>query len=231
MPNIIMADKKPGDYEASDWLDLTKPVGVVTSSVQFNNNSSGYNFFGRTGITELHLPETLYVPRYICYRCLNLEDITAPNATTISENAFEQCKLSVVVFPKVVQVKSYAFKSILSLKSADFGGTPGLNAGFDGSQTFCGSSNFDTLVLRGLAVWRLSLTLTFDGTKFAYGKSGGTLYVPASLISSYQAATNWATILGYENNHIKSIESTATDPDAPVDLTTHYIDGTPIPNA
>ena len=55
------------------------------------------------------------------------------------------------------------------------------------------------------------------------------LYVPNDLISSYQSASNWSTILGYANNQIKSIESTHTDPNAPIDLTLYYIDGTPIP--
>lgn len=33
----------------------------------------------------------------------------------------------------------------------------------------------------------------------------------------------------YTNNQIKSIESTHTDPNAPIDFTLYYADGTPIP--
>lgn len=227
MPNIIMADQKGGGYEASDWLDRTKPVGVVTSNRQFASNSLGHNFYGRTGITGLHLTETLYVPPKICYKCQNLEIITAPNAIKIFENAFEGCpKIQKnIVFPKVKSMAGYVF-SDTGIVAADFGGTPNTGEGFEASQALQRNAAFDTLVLRGAAVWRLNNTTNFNGTKFESGKEGGTLYVPAALISDYQTATNWSVILGYENNQIKSIESTATDPDAPVDLTTHYIDGT-----
>ena len=80
-------------------------------------------------------------------------------------------------------------------------------------------------------------TNTIEGTAFTsatYWKSGGTggtLYVPQDLISSYQSATNWSTILGYTSNNIKSIESTHTDPTAPFDMTLYYADGTPIPTS
>ena len=47
----------------------------------------------------------------------------------------------------------------------------------------------------------------FTGTPFASGGTGGTLYVPQDLISSYQADTKWSTVLGYNaNNQIKAIE-------------------------
>lgn len=50
--------------------------------------------------------------------------------------------------------------------------------------------------------------------------SGGTLYVPSTLISSYEAATNWSTILGYENNSIAAIEGSIYE--------TRYADGTEV---
>ena len=60
-----------------------------------------------------------------------------------------------------------------------------------------------------------------NSNPFANGKSGGTLYVPADMISSYQSATNWSTILGYANNQILPIEGSIYE--------TQYVDGTPIP--
>ena len=49
--------------------------------------------------------------------------------------------------------------------------------------------------------------------------SGGTLYVPQALISTYQSATNWSTILGYANNQILPIEGSIYE--------NQYADGTP----
>lgn len=92
------------------------------------------------------------------------------------------------------------------------------------------NQNLEILVLRKSALTSLANIDAFTDTPFANGGSGGTLYVPNDLISTYQSATNWSTILAYTNNQIKSIESTHTDPTAPIDLTLYYADGTLIPS-
>lgn len=97
------------------------------------------------------------------------------------------------------------------------------------NNSFNGATALNVLVLRKTSsIVPLQNINVFTNTPFASGKAGGTLYVPSSLISSYQSATNWSTILGYSNNQIKSIESTHTDQTAPIDLTLYYADGTPI---
>lgn len=62
--------------------------------------------------------------------------------------------------------------------------------------------------------------VTLNGTPFASGGTGGTLYVPNALKSSYQSASNWSTILGYATNSIQAIEGSYYE--------THYADGTVI---
>lgn len=47
-----------------------------------------------------------------------------------------------------------------------------------------------------------------------------TLYVPSALISSYQSASNWATILARAGKNIAAIEGSIYE--------TQYADGTPI---
>lgn len=92
------------------------------------------------------------------------------------------------------------------------------------------NTKINTLVIRKTSgAFSLGNINAFNGTPFASNGTGGTLYVPSSLIGTYQTASNWSTILGYTNNQIKSIESTHTDPNAPIDLTLYYADGTPIP--
>lgn len=215
-------------YSAGDWLDATKPVGVVTSDVVFPaDNYKERLLTNRTGVTEAHLPKATRLPDATFLGCSNLEAVTAPNAIYFGASTFQDCsKLQSVQFPSVAKLYTGAFKNCTSLESADFGGTPESGEGLWRESIFAGDTKFGTLVLRANAVWSLTNINVFNNTPFASGKAGGTLYVPAALISGYQAATNWSTILGYPHNQIKSIESTATDPDAPVDLTTHYIDGT-----
>ena len=81
--------------------------------------------------------------------------------------------------------------------------------------------NMDTLIIRNQDIVGLNQTTNvFDYTPFASGGTGGTLYVPSALISSYQSATNWSTILGYANNQILPIEGSIYDG--------YYADGSPI---
>ena len=62
------------------------------------------------------------------------------------------------------------------------------------------------LVLPNNGVVSLANVNAFSNTPFASNGSGGTLWAPSSLIASYQAASNWVTILGYANNSIQAIE-------------------------
>jgi hypothetical protein len=89
---------------------------------------------------------------------------------------------------------------------------------------FSNDSKLTTLILRKSTVAACNNINGFANTPFASGKAGGTLYVPQDLISSYQSATNWSTILGYgngEQNQILPIEGSIYE--------TQYADGTPIP--
>lgn len=74
------------------------------------------------------------------------------------------------------------------------------------------------IVIRRNSVMALSNTGAFTTSSvWKNGGGGGTLYVPRRLISSYQSASNWSTILGYSNNNIAAIEGS--------DFETKYADG------
>lgn len=79
------------------------------------------------------------------------------------------------------------------------------NAAIIGTYAFANNSNLTSLTLPSETLVPLANTNAFTGTPFASGNAGGTLYVPSSLIASYQAATNWSTILGYSTNQIQAI--------------------------
>lgn len=89
------------------------------------------------------------------------------------------------------------------------------------STAFSGCTALNVLVLRRTAgVCALANINAFTNSPFASGKAGGTLYVPQSLLASYQSAANWSTILGYSTNSIQPIEGSIYE--------TQYVDGTPI---
>lgn len=93
--------------------------------------------------------------------------------------------------------------------------------GFTSTAACNGASALNRLIIRGTQVAKLNNINNFTGTPFESGKAGGILYVPSALISSYQAASNWSTILGYATNSIQAIEGSQYE--------NYYADGTLIP--
>ena len=139
--------------------------------------------------------------------------------TTAGSRAFGgiSAGLETLVLPAISSAGAYCFAESSSIKTIDFGpNMPDWNAWF-----FSGDSSLSTVIIRKASVAGLTNINVFNATPFASGGSGGTLYVPSSLISSYENASNWSTILGYANNSIVAIEGSAYE--------TTYADGTIIP--
>lgn len=226
--------KGGGGYTADDWTDRNMPVGEVKfKTAAIDNNYTQFNYFlyGRKGITTVDFGESTWLSDYLLVGS-SVNKIIAPNVTKIGASGCTDCtRLEYVVLPSLIMMYASVFKGCTNIKAVDIGGTADSGQGFARGEAFSGDTKLNIVVLRANSVYPLSQISCFTNTPFASGKAGGTLYVPASLISSYESATNWSTILGYPNNQIKSIESTHTDPNAPVDLTLYYVDGTPIPTA
>jgi len=131
---------------------------------------------------------------------------------------FQDCTSLVgLVLPNLASLSHYGtMQSCSNLEYADIGGT------FERVQirTFQNCAKLSVIVIRNATVAGLANTNALDGTPFASGKSGGTLYVPQSLISTYESTSNWSTILGYADNQIKAIEGSIYE--------NAYADGTPI---
>lgn len=194
--------------------------------------NGGYQFQNCKALTNVNLPLATGAPgNYAFSGCTALEHIFLPKFTLSSTYSFNGCtKLLTAVFPcsgiSAVAMGGNTFRGCSKLTSVDIGNVTQIKA-----NEFYNSTVMNTLVLRRTSMVTLANVSAFTGTPFASGKAGGTLYVPESLIDTYKAGTNWVTIFGYgsgEQNSIKSIESTHEDPDAPIDLTLYYIDGTPI---
>lgn len=127
-----------------------------------------------------------------------------PNVTSIGMNTFRGSPyLTEIHLPKLQLYSStgYLAYDCSRLKVCDYGPASSVR-----SNTFNGCTAFDTLILRksdGIAT--LAQVNTFNGTCFASGKSGGTIYIPEVLYNhlgdgsslDYKAATNWSTLNGY----------------------------------
>lgn len=165
----------------------------------------GSSFAGNVSLQKAFFPLPKGFDSYALDGCSNLETVVAPNAHTTGR---------------------YLCRNCTKLKAFDMRGDHTAATRVN-DHSFINDSVFDTFVYGGNRLPLLDLN-AFDGTPFASNGTGGTIYVRADMIASFQASTNWATLIGYANNQIKSIESTHTDPTAPIDLTTHYVDGTVI---
>lgn len=171
-----------------------------------------------------------------CFRSVEtLTSLKVYNCTSIDGYCLMSTHLEHIAFPGMVTVGVQAFCYIGAnyLKSLDLGA----NLQEIKIYGFAENASFATLILRKTSIPVLSNTNAFNNTQFKSDGTGGTIYIPKVLYDhlgdgtslDYKAATNWSTILGYANNQIKSIESTHTDPNAPIDLTLYYADGTLIP--
>lgn len=86
-------------------------------------------------------------------------------------------------------VAQQTFASCPKLKVVDINGT---SSRFN-NYVFASSTKFDTLILRANHVLSMVAITTFQSTPFRNG-TGGTVYVPQALVSSYQSDTNWSAL-------------------------------------
>ena len=165
-----------------------------------------------TGLTELNFPALTSAGAYAFNGCYNVQNINMPLLKTIgTQTFFNLAKLTAIDMPELEVVASGAFRNCTALTSANlpkvtsidgvaFYSAKGLKV-LDfplltsiGAQAFASCSLLSTLILRNATVCTLANTNAFNNTPFASNGSGGTVYVPAALVESYQTAANWSTL-------------------------------------
>lgn len=132
-----------------------------------------------------------------------LRSVYLPNVTYIGHDTMrDSTNLVIVKLPKLTSYHNtgYAFFGNSNLEFIDWGMCR------VAGNTFVNCTNLKHLVLRdSVAVHPCMVTTVFNGTPFASGGSGGTIYIPKSLYNhlgdgteyDYKSATNWATYDGY----------------------------------
>lgn len=203
----------------------------VFDRAKFNNvHGYAYTFMNCTNLVSVSMPNvtTFAYADAPFYGCTNLRtfDIPFERIVDLGGNyGFYNCTyLPSLVLPALnTNFTQYMFYNCVNMEYIDTGD------GFTGDKqiqanAFNGCTSLDTLIIRGGTNGSRKMTLAnisaFTNTPFASAGTGGTLYVPSALISTYQSATNWSTILGYTNNSIQAIEGSIYE--------TQYADGTSI---
>lgn len=215
-----------GGYTANDWLDPTKPTGAIESDYVFSNNDYGAMLARHTGITSVTLSEATYLPSSFLARCSNLIEFKGPKIVTLWAESLRETKISTIVLPSWTTNNSSEFYGCTSLTTVDRGGAGTIG----GTYTFRNCTALSTLILRSTTMVVLGGTGAFNGTPFASGGAGGTIYIPKTLYdhlgdggsSDYKAATNWSTVEGYGTITWAKIEGSQYE--------NYYADGTAIPS-
>lgn len=141
------------------------------------------------------------------------------------DNFFLDCSgLTSVVMPNFTnQYGNNVFNGCTNLEIVDFGGRRIGNADFNNCR------KLKTIILRSTTYFTwLNAVSSFNGTPFANGGTGGTIYIPKQYYDQlgtgssedFKAATNWSTVDGYGTITWAQIEGSIYE--------TQYADGTPV---
>ena len=154
---------------------------LTTASFPACTNISSYAFEYCYSLTTANFPVCISIGSAVFYDCSNLTTVSFPACTNIGSNAFTSCsRLTTVNFPACTNIGNYAFSSCYRLSS--------LALGASSVCTLSASNAFFSTPFTGLST-------NFKGTPH--------IYVPASLITAYQSATNWT----YFSSYFSTIES------------------------
>lgn len=192
---------------------------LINRTIQIYENSSisqinVYAFAYCSSLTQVNLPNCTYIGSYAFYycssltqidclncvkidreafvACINLTRVNFPNCTSISYDAFWSCySLTSINFPKCARIENYTFEYCTNLRQASFPKCTYIN-----NNAFQGCYNLVSFNLSGISSVPYLSTNVFKSTPIGgYSTSAGqygSIYVPASLYSSFLTTTNWS---------------------------------------
>ena len=203
--------------------DIVLDGSVTKFPITYFMSGQPITSFRADGLTRLE--------NYSFLGCSALESISFPNLINLyAAQCFKDCvSLTMACFPKLGGSQtagatgyfySGTFQGCTSLETADLN-TLGTSSRGLLATDFFGCTSLKTLILRKTdGICLLGNVNVFQNTPFASGGSGGTVYVPQALISSYQTATNWSTLYSAGSTTFAAIEGSIYE--------NAYADGTAI---
>ena len=149
-------------------------------------NIGGSAFCNCSKRTSVSFPACTSIGNYAFWSCSNLTSVSFPACKSIGSYAFMYCsKLTSVSFPACTSIGSSAFRNCSNLTSVSFPVCTNI-----GNYAFCDCSNLASIYLGASTVCKLSNSNAFSNTSIWSTK--GSIFVPASLLESYKAASNWS---------------------------------------
>ena len=173
-----------------------------------------YAFSECSKLTTISFPACTTIGYTAFARCYSLTTVNFPVCTSIRDDAFAYCSsLTTISFPACTTIGDDAFAYCSSLTTVNFPVCTSI-----GRSAFQKCYNLTSLYLTGSTICTLSNSNAFSSTPIGgYSASAGkfgTIYVPASLLTAYQTATNW-TYFSSRFSAIESYSDPSTDPTDP----------------
>ena len=183
-----------------------------------------YALAGFKTLTSVYFPAVTSLGEYAFYSCTNLSSVDIPAATSIGGYAFQYCSaLTSVYFPAVTTVETTAFSNCSALVSVrfpaaeTFGSSVFKNCSSLMTADFAAAKSFGNIAFSSCSALTCLIIRTIEKPCTLYGKSDlnntpiangtGYIYVPADLVDSYKAATNWAV----HANQFRALEDYTVD--------------------
>ena len=213
---------KTGGTDPITW-DAAKGFGDAVDAIQAGAGTDYFKQRLARSMTEYADNESTKAGPYGFAEQVQLTTVSMPEATDIQHNCFLDCwKLTSIYFPKLIRLEYNAFRNCSSLTefvsgesfnsrvdNSTFEGCKSLtkaefkhinNQGFGSYSLAC--ANLITLIIRNTdAVPPISSTI-FGAKTTKMNKGEGYIYVPASMVDAYKAATNWSSFA----DQIRAIE-------------------------
>lgn len=191
--SLVRANIPNAEYVASNAFSYCSNLQSAT----FPNLSRIRNsaFYGCTMLSTCYFPKVTAVGYNAFEQCANIVSVDLPVCSMLAGFNFRSCGgITSVNLPACVTISNYAFSGCYNIPSIDLPVCTLLS-----SYAFFKCSSLSRLTLRASSVCSLGMSSVFSGTGIT--SSTGYIYVPASLVNSYKAATNWALF----SNRIYSI--------------------------
>lgn len=206
----------------------TEPSGNITLPTA--TLLEEYAFAMKKGITGITAPYVTRIKQYALMNVgetngLSISDTSFPSLTTVDSNGFRNARAGTIKITSSSDIlkNTRPFGDNSALTRAEFPNQTGVV----GSQCFYSCSHLSildigkataisanafngcplsALIIRSQSVATLNDVSAFNNTPFKSGGTGGTIYVPSSLIETYKASNNWSTVNGYGTITWQSIE-------------------------
>jgi hypothetical protein len=128
-----------------------------------------------------------YLGGYLFLSSKTIEAVSFPNVLTTGTNTFQQCTiLKSVSMPSLTRVSNYMLYGCPLLARLEFPAATSI-----GAAAFQACTGLIALIFRKTTLCKMENANALTRTPIADGT--GYIYVPAALVNSYKAATNWST--------------------------------------